>query len=290
VVDGAESQGDGRRLGSGAPDAAAASDTCSGDGRAWPHDTTEGGTQPNDGDESGAVEQPSAAAPPPPATSPQPAPVARCRPSDALAQSAAERAALAAGDGAPGAAAARGASSELRARVAWLELQLERALRAREAAEQQLLDAAAQRDGERAWREARLADREREAALLRSKAAALEAAAASQPHAASHGGGGDGAQAGGGGHAAAAASQDAALLQAYQRENEAAARRIKVGASARSRVQAVPSPACALHLRCKARTMAQLSGTSLLLCRLSAAPKRPTTPRLWPSPRSWSSS
>ncbi|KIZ00431.1 hypothetical protein MNEG_7531 [Monoraphidium neglectum] len=163
------------------------------------------------------------------AASPSPphrAPAARSR-DDAVAQSAAQRAQLLAGPA--DAAALRQAISEMRGKVAWLEGQLERALRAREAAEEQMAAAAAERAEERAWHEAQRADRDREVGLLRAKAAALEAAAAAGAGA---GSGGGGAARGGGSPGsealqASVGAEDAALLRAYQQENEAATRRIK---------------------------------------------------------------
>jgi hypothetical protein len=168
------------------------------------------------------------------AASPSPphrAPAARSR-DDAVAQSAAQRAQLLAGPA--DAAALRQAISEMRGKVAWLEGQLERALRAREAAEEQMAAAAAERAEERAWHEAQRADRDREVGLLRAKAAALEAAAAAGAGA---GSGGGGAARGGGSPGsealqASVGAEDAALLRAYQQENEAATRRIKVRATA----------------------------------------------------------
>jgi len=114
----------------------------------------------------------------------------------------------------------------MRSQVARLELQLERAQRARDAAEGRLAAAERQRCEDAAFWEARLGDRAREAALLQSKLLALESAAAA---------GGE-EQCGGSSAAAAAAAADlraslsagdAALMAAYQAENEAATRRIK---------------------------------------------------------------
>jgi hypothetical protein len=169
-----------------------------------------------------------AAPAPGPSTSPPPSPARAARPArdDRLAQSAAQRALL--DSGAAAAPSLKAAVSDMRAKAARLELQLELAARAREAAEQRLEAAERQRREDAAFWEARLADRQREAALLQAKLRAVEAAA----RRGGDGGGGDGDGGGSDGGALLRASLsegDAALMAAYQAENEAATRRIKVG-------------------------------------------------------------
>jgi hypothetical protein len=105
--------------------------------------------------------------------------------------------------------------SDMRSKVARLELALERALRAKAAADAQLQAAEAQQQEAAAFAEARLADRAREAELLRAKLRLLQCG--------SSGDAGSGGAAGGGGLEDA----DAALIAAYQSENEAAMQRVK---------------------------------------------------------------
>lgn len=133
---------------------------------------------------------------------------------DAVAQSAAERALLGASTSSQ---PLKEIVYEMRSRVAHLELQLERTLRSRETVEQQLAAAQQQLEAQQAFWEARLADKARELELLSSKVKVLEAADAGKgrpmtPEV-----------------RASISTGDAALLQAYQSENEAATRRIKVG-------------------------------------------------------------